>query len=477
MTTARPHDPRLDYNTRLEARRRTVEQYDRLDLRLAQVRLGLVALLLLTAALSLWRGAISAWWLLLPAAIFVIVAAIHDRVIQTKRQAAKAIVFYENGLSRIEDRWIGKGLSTEVFADDSHLYATDLDLFGEGSLFELLCTARTRSGQETLARWLLEPASRAEILDRQEAVEELRMRLDLREHLAVLGPEERSSRHPESLITWGAAPHVFSSVWPRLAAALSTAFVLAALAATLRSESDLALLALYGGLLEAAVLGLVYRKRVQRVLEHAEGPRKELLSLAHLLRRMEREQLASGKLVALRSAVDCVGLPPAHRIAQLDRLLELCEAKKVDLPAGLLFFWKWRLIIAPFSFLFWLTQIAFATESWRARYGPAITRWVQIAGEFDALCAIAGYAYEHPNDPFPEIVETGPLFEGEDLRHPLIPSARCVQNTVRLGRQMQLLVVSGSNMSGKSTLLRTVGINTVLALKQAQSPCTSHSTK
>jgi len=116
----------------------------------------------------------------------------------------------------------------------------------------------------------------------------------------------------------------------------------------------------------------------------------------------------------------------------------------------------------------WGTQLAFAIERWRTMYGPALARWLAAVGEIEALCALAGYAYEHPEDPFPEIVEAGPCFEAEGLGHPLIGAQRCVRNDVRLGADCRVFVVSGSNMSGKSTLLRSVGTAAVLA--QAGAP-------
>ncbi len=210
--------------------------------------------------------------------------------------------------------------------------------------------------------------------------------------------------------------------------------------------------------------GLVYRNRVRSVLERADWPRTELGSLSQLLAYMEQEELRSARLAALKAALRSAGAPPVHAIARLGRLLELRQLKRVDPPAAILVFWKWQLIAAPFSFLLWSTHIALAIDRWRARYGPSIEHWVRIAGEFEALCAIAGYACEHPDDPFPEIATAGPLFEGEDLRHPLIPRSRCVPNTVSLNHETQVLIVSGSNMSGKSTLLRTVGVNAVLGL-------------
>src|SRR5205823_7304344 len=141
-------------------------------------------------------------------AAFFSLVILHERVSRIKRRAAKAVTFYEDGIARIEDRWIGRGQPTEVMRDDAHLYAADLDIFGNASLFELLCTARMRSGEETLAAWLSGPATGDEIIARQEAVEELRYRLDLREELASLGADLRSSIHPDILTRWGNAPRI-----------------------------------------------------------------------------------------------------------------------------------------------------------------------------------------------------------------------------------------------------------------------------
>jgi len=145
-------------------------------------------------------------------------------------------------------------------------------------------------------------------------------------------------------------------------------------------------------------------------------------------------------------------MPASRRIAQLGRLADWLEAQHNPFFA----------LFAPL--LLWTTQLAFAIEAWRATAGSAIARWFDVVGEFEALCALAGYAYENPLDPFPEVVSERPCFAGEALGHPLMGVNQCVRNDVCLGGELRLLVVSGSNMSGKSTLLRTVGINAVLAL-------------
>jgi len=145
----------------------------------------------------------------------------------------------------------------------------------------------------------------------------------------------------------------------------------------------------------------------------------------------------------------------SHRIAKLARLVHLVDTMKNQLfaPLG--------------AILLWSTQLAFAIESWRASSGRAIADWLAAVGGFEALCALAAYSYENPGDPFPELEADGPLFVAEGVGHPLIAPGRCVSNDLSLGGPLRMLVVSGSNMSGKSTLLRTVGINAVLALAGA----------
>jgi DNA mismatch repair ATPase MutS len=123
--------------------------------------------------------------------------------------------------------------------------------------------------------------------------------------------------------------------------------------------------------------------------------------------------------------------------------------------------------MAILGLFLWRLHIAYALEGWRATHGASIAGWLAAAGEVDALGALAGYAWERPEDPLPEVVDGGVVYEGEGLGHPLLPDKVCVRNDVRLGSSPAVWVLSGSNMSGKSTLLRTVGANAVLAMAGA----------
>jgi hypothetical protein len=393
--------------------------------------------------------AFSGWLAVIPAALFIGLALYHDRLRRAYDRANRAAKFYERGLDRLENRWQGKGNPGSEYLKEGHLYAVDLDILGPASLFELLCTAKTRSGEETLARWLAAPASREEILRRQEAVQELRDSIDLREDLALIGSELRDEVHPEFMSSWAKAPIALHSRGVRIAAAALVVMLLLSVVydvlAGERTWPVFIVLAL------EIVLALVYRSRVREVLETIDEPARELAILGAALRRMEKENYSSIRLRQLQESLSAGKRKPSEEIATLMKLVTYLNQRRNE------FF---VIVAAP---LMWATQFTFAIESWRRRHGPEIESWMANFGEFEALCALAGYAYEHPEEPFPEIVEGDTMLEGEDLRHPLIPESACVPNSIQLAGDLQLLLVSGSNMSGKSTLLRTVGINAVLA--------------
>jgi DNA mismatch repair ATPase MutS len=173
--------------------------------------------------------------------------------------------------------------------------------------------------------------------------------------------------------------------------------------------------------------------------------------LAGVLARLERERFGAAGLQDLRAALHVEGHPASRRIARLARLQELVDSRR-------------NMLLAPLAAL-WMsgTLLAVALERWRRRSGPAVGAWLEAVGRFEALAALAGLAWERPGDPFPTLAAGGPRFEAEGLGHPLLPDEACVRNDVKLAAPLALLIVSGSNMSGKSTLLRAVGINVVLA--------------
>jgi hypothetical protein len=445
--------PRAEFARRLKSAQAGRDALERRVGQLANARLLAFAAAAVLAWLALGAGRISAWWLMPPALGFAVSVAWSDRAERALHRARRLVEYYERGLARLDDRWAGAGVTGDRFRDPEHPYAEDLDLFGVGSLFERLCTARTHAGEDTLAAWLLDPAPPDEVRRRQEAVAELRPRLDLRADLAVLGSDVGDEAAFAGLAEWGAAPRLLHNSLVRWAALLLALLNLPTLVGWLfLGWPPWPFLALA---VASAALGAWYWRRVRAVLAQLERRAHELELLAGMLARLERESFAAPELVRARAALDVAGRPASARIERLRRWVVTLEARR-------------NMLLAPFSpLLLWGTQIAFAVEAWRAVSGPAVGGWLAALGEFEALASLAAFAYENPDDAVPELVEAGPpLLDAEGLGHPLLPAARTVRNDVRLGGDdgPRVLVVSGSNMSGKSTLLRAVGCAVVLAM-------------
>jgi MutS domain V len=449
-------NPLAEYRARLEDRRRTSELDQRLFRRIGNARLVAGFAGVVVAFFVFGEVWISVWWLLIPLAVFSALVIAHARVVERWERSKRAIQFYDRGLARLEGRWMdaqwtGSGESGERFRDPAHVYAEDLDLFGKGSLFQLLSTARTRAGEDTLARWLLAPASGDQVVARHLAVEELRSQLDLREDLAVLGSAVRSNLNPDVTAAWGEAPEVPFHTGARYIALLVAAVMVISFALYMAGIFTRT------PFLAALLLDLAYAfflgPKTLRVATAVGSPSHDLALLAKLFQRLEKQAFRAPLLQLLQARLTAGHpLPASGAIGLLRRLVARLD-------------WQRNPIFAPVAFvLLWGTQVTMAIERWRKTSGRHIREWISTAGEFEALCSLACYSYEHPADVFPELADApGGCFEAEAIAHPLMPETNSIRNDVQLGGETRLWIVSGSNMSGKSTLLRTIGINTVLA--------------
>ena len=448
-------DPHQHHTTTLATRKITEAQLDQTDRRLSYGRLLLVVVLVAVAWAAFWQGSISGWWLLVPSAAFAILIRIHDGVIRSHEAASRAVEWYERGLARLEDRWAGLGETGARFIDDTHPYSNDLDLFGDGSLFQLLSTAQTTIGEEALSAWLLHAADPPTVRGRQAAVDDLAGRPDLLEDLYTLGVDARRSINSTSLAQWATAPSLLNDGWLRIAApGLAIGFVLTVTAWGLGSLPGLVPLAV---LLVNATLALALHRSVSHVLHGSAEPSRELVVLAALLGRLRSESYDAHRLRQLKSVLDAEHAKPPVAVRRLDWLIQMHD-------------WQHNMFFAPVAAaVLWGVQCAVGIEAWRRHHGPSVKGWLDVVGECEALAAFAVYRFEHPDHPFPELVDRTepPVFDAERLAHPLLPRERTVPNDVSLGATPQLMVVSGSNMSGKTTLLRTVGVNGVLALAGA----------
>ena len=440
--------PRAEYARRLGERQHREARLARRYRLLAQARNALFGLTVVLALLTDKETLPTKLKLLgVPAVFLVGLSYSRNRVNRGWLAAARTVRFYEGRLACLEGRWAGTGEPGTRFLDPDHPCALDLDLFGTGCLFERLNTTRTRAGEETLAAWLQTPAPPQEVRDRQTAVAELRSHLDWREDLALLGTEGPAADDLAALTAWATAAAVVPGA-ARPAAWVLTGLTLATFAGAWFLETGPAPL-LVALLLEG---GLAWRLRtaVRDVAGALAGKAHDFRLLAAILTLLEKARFSAPRLRRLTAALRRESGPASRAVLRLTHLVD-------------------RLNLAPVVFfLLGTTRTALAIAAWRQRWGHDLARWQAVVGEFEALLALAAYAFENPADPFPELVADGPCFDAQGLGHPLLPPDRCVRNDLCLAGDLRLLVVSGSNMAGKRTLLRSAGVNAVLA--QAGAP-------
>ena len=450
-----PADPRTAYTLRLAVIERELAAAVSILGRLTYglVAAGLLCLGLLTARFQ--RAPVPLWAPLVVVPFAATMASSVGRIQRRRTELRRLREFYQAGIVRLDDNWRGRGFAGEEFREEDHPFADDLDLFGEGSLFELLAVTRTGIGRATLADWMKAPASRSEVLARQAAVAELRDRLQLREAVQLAGAHSFSPCEKGVFSRWLESPPLRFPVWVRVVASvLPLVWSGAAIAIAFGLVSKGAgLAAAVAALAAEGALAWGYRRGIRTVMGGIGTPAIDLKIILNLFKLMIDGHFASPKLKELAGALhapDALG-----EVGRLKRLVWFLEWRQVDIFSAV--FWA----------LLWGTQFGMAIERWRSRHGASFARWLSAIGEFEALAALACYSFEHPHDPFPVLTEGAPLLDAGQIGHPLLDGSACQRNDVHLTHDRRLLIVSGSNMSGKSTLLRSAGVNVVLALMGA----------
>ncbi len=446
---------REEYAARLADRETRIAALQRASGRFGVARLSLAGAALVLAWMAWYAHWFTARWIALPIVIFAIVVIAHSRSRRRQAHLTRQAQFYRRGMARIEEQWAGTGMHERPCDDTHHVYAADLDLFGEGSLFELLCAARTAMGERTLAAWLLEPAGLEEIRRRHASIEDLRERLDLREDVAVLGEDGSVLLEPERLLAWAQAANPRTRPW---LGALAVGLPVALLGAALWALSGgpwlptVVILAIEAGVLYRLDASVTPNLNGVAAAYEADG----LRTFAQLLNRIEQERFTSAPLCALHATLDSGTTRCSEAMRTLAWITGFADARDSLFVRAFL--------AVPFLYS---VQVALAAERWRRRHAAEVPGWIDAAGRFEALVSLAQYRFEHPDLPFPEFSAEPGMFDARDLGHPLLPANRCVRNDVHLSKQEPILIVSGSNMSGKSTLLRAVGLNVVLAMAGA----------
>jgi hypothetical protein len=388
--------------------------------------------------------------------VFGVLVVRHARIEERIAWHAALVTVYQRALARIERRWDGlpPGEAPSGVDVSNHAYAQDLDLFGRVSLFRWLGPAATAAGSARLAAWLLAAADPDEIRARQTAVAELAPLEDWREQMAAHGVLAGGGDEPggERFLTWAEGPGALAAREPLLKAVVlaltATLWILMALHATGVVDEAYWLYPL----LASITLSFAMTKTVVNTFDQAGAGQRTLTRYAALFDDATRPQFDAPWLRAVQDRLRAEGALAPSCMRRLTRILGFAELRS---GAALLHF--------PIQALtLWDFHVLFALERWRRHVGARVRGWFDALADLDALACLAGAHRDNPGWTMPSLA-AAPVFDATALGHPLLPDDRRVHNDVRVGPPGTLLLVTGSNMSGKSTLLRAIGLNTVLA--------------
>jgi hypothetical protein len=447
-------DPRIAAYEEASARHRRLQDLQRRRARL--VSYGRIVTFLAAAgcaALAWYRAsglAGSAGGVLIAA--FAVLVYVHARIDARERWHDALARLNGEGTARVGRKWDRLPDVPVAPPDASHPYAEDLDLFGHASVFRLLGSVGSESGRRTLRAWLLAPAEPAVVSARQAAVRELATFGAFREEFAAMGRLVPAGAHDlDAFFAWAATPG-----WMHAARWLVPATVV------LRT-AILALLALHGaGLVDrpfwlyplaaGILLNAVYGRRIHATYTRAFSREPLFQQHAGMFARLAALPVAAPHLVVLEQRLASSGLTAAKEMAALDRMKGWSDLRFQALfhfPVNAVTLWD-----------FFIIQ---SLERWQQRCGSHLQEWFEVLGEFDALSALATLAHDNPSWAFPSIRTGADRIVASGLGHPLLADDQRVVNDVEVGPPGTLLLVTGSNMSGKSTLLRSIGVNLVIA--------------
>jgi len=446
--------PAEEYKSRSQRYVRETERLRKLSDRLSMARLAAFAGGLVLFAVLLSFSVFAAVVTL--AAVLIVFIWLVIKYENTEKSRKRFLRLAE--INRLELKCLDgdfSGFKTgEEYAVRDHPYTYDLDIFGKASLFQYLCRTTSRPASDRLAEFLKQPAPREEIVSRQKAVAELQPMTDWRQELMTLGYlNAGAANDPAPLIQWLGSDDLFQKT--RGEKIITGCLSLLALAA---------LISVITGL-PAAILAPVFGvnfifyftrfRRISRLQEQVSRSSDLLKAYSVIIKLIETRNFASPLLQKLKSAF-------MDEIAASDRIRQLSKlVGRLDYRLNVL-------ISAPLNLLFF-TDIHFclALEKWKREHAPRIPAWFAAMAEFEALASLANMAFNNPDWVYPQVTEDYFVFRAEDMGHPLIPAGRRISNSFTAEGAGKAIIVTGSNMSGKSTFLRTCGVNAVLAFTGA----------
>lgn len=383
---------------------------------------------------------------------FFILVKVHNRLYFRKEQLETQLKLNQDELKGLEGDYSVFDEGRE-FIDAGHPYSYDLDLFGRKSLFQALGRTCTHIGKQTLATWMQHHLTEKTAIEtRQESIRDMSRRMEFREAFRVTGSINRGADSDEEEISrWSQTPSVLQHLWwVKLCLWAVPGINILLLALGLLNILSLSWFGMMFTVFVILSFGLI--QRVTLIQESYGKKLKTLNRYARLITLAKGETWQAPALRELTDKLDIDGHSPAEALTQLSK-----ELDRLDLRNNQLLY-----VILEGSMFFQLRQIV-RIERWKARYGKYLMGWLEAVGELDALCSLGTFAYNHPAYTYPTITNQPFCFLARNMGHPLMPEAQCVKNDATIPSRPYFLIITGANMAGKSTYLRTIGVNYLLA--------------
>lgn len=445
-------DPRAAYQARVDAMAVLGQKLKRRDQRFVRFRVAIFVFAVGLAILCLGEPEyVSWWWISIPALLFVSLLPFHQTCIKRLKLAQAVSAFHASRLRRL-DREFGEDVSNgSEFASDLHPWTQDLDVFGPGSLFQLLNECRTQPGRRKLAEWLHMVSNGDTIRLRQARAQGLKNELALRESLACVPDSAQWGTAERLLMEWvqeSAQPMPWWIVaWSLLVGVIAIPVIVLVLMEILSLQMLLLVI-----LLQAPAISMT-RRQIKSVSQRMDNVDSALRQFGLVMDVFERHSVDEPAIRDLQNRFHSeseTASQAIRRLSQLTQWLNNSTRNQFFAPIA----WACGLFVL----------LTFLLERWRIKHGRDVADWLETTATLEASLSVAGYCFDHPHDCLPVISDTQPELIVELVGHPLLKESACVRNSVSLTTDKPLLLISGSNMSGKSTFLRSLGASVVLTL-------------
>ena len=393
---------------------------------------------------------------------FLLLVKLHNRLFHRKDWYETSIRHYKAELASLENDHSAFDGGKE-WIDASHPFSLDLDVFGERSLFQFLNRTCTPFGKETLSRWLRQLLDKKEEIEtRQQAIKELSKYPDFRETFRITGCLDKNGETTmNDLRKWIASPSIFlqkrSNQWICRAVPVINIilFVLGMMNVISMSWFGLVFCSF-------AIASSKLIRRITRIQESYNKTLKMLSTYVRLIELTDKQSVESPLLIALKKEFENHGKKAPQTLGILAK-----ELDRLDLRNNLILY---ALLEGS---MFWQLRQMLRIERWKEEYGAHLLQWLEALGRLDALCALGTFAFNHPEYTYPIITDEPFVFHAKDMGHPLMPRQQCVVNDADIPQRPYFLIITGANMAGKSTYLRTIGCNYILACIGAPVCCSS----